>query len=197
MKVLVACEFSGIVREAFKACGHDAWSCDVKPTELPGNHIQADVRTILNDGWDLMIAHPPCTHLSYAGLRWFKNHPERWKAAYADFDFFMTMINAPIPMVCVENTRGFAGKWYRKADQIVHPYQFGHDVTKGTYLWLRQLPKLQHTKVHHAPMINWTKYGKFGHNGHNRSRTFPGIAQAMAEQWGGVRIQQIPLFEVA
>lgn len=183
MRVLVACEFSGIVRDAFIAKGHDAWSCDVIPTERRGPHIVNDVRNVLDWNWDMMIAHPPCTHLSYAGLRWFKSQPDRMKKAQQDFDFFMQMINAPIPMIAVENTRGFTWKWYKKPDQIIHPCEFGHDVTKATCLWLRQLPPLMATLINPEPFVNWTKY-KGSHNGHDRSRTFSGIAAAMAQQWG-------------
>lgn len=186
MRVLVACEFSGRVRDAFIANGHDAWSCDLLPTEVPGPHIQGDVRDILGDDWDLMIAHPPCTHLSYAGLRWFRSDPDRMRRARADFDFFMQMIDAPIPMIAVENTRGFAWQWHRRPDQIIHPYQFGEHVTKATCLWLKALPPLVPTAVDPEPFVNWTKY-KGSHNGHARSRTFPGIARAMADQWGGTK----------
>lgn len=186
MKILVACEYSGIVRDAFIARGHDAWSCDVLPTERPGPHIVNDVRNVLFDGWNMMIAHPPCTHLSYAGNRWFKRDPDRWRKARVDFDFFMTMINAPIPLIAVENTRGYVWKWFRKPDQIIEPYEFGHDVTKATCLWLKGLPPLMATLINANPFINWTKKGKFSHNGRERSRTFPGIAAAMAAQWSQV-----------
>ncbi len=186
MRVLVACEFSGIVRDAFIARGHDAWSCDIIPTERPGPHIINDVRNILDDNWDMMIAHPPCTHLSYAGQRWFKTDTDRWRRAKLDFDFFMRMINAPIPMIAVENTRGYTWQWYKHPDQIVHPYEFGHNVTKATCLWLKQLPPLMVTLVHADPFVNWTTY-QGSHNGKARSRTFTGIAQAMANQWGHSR----------
>jgi hypothetical protein len=183
MKVLVACEYSGIVREAFKAKGHDAWSCDILPTEQPGNHIQGDVRDILNDGWDLMIAHPPCTFLAHAGARWFKVQPDRMQKAEEGFAFFMEMINAPIPLIAVENPYSILiPRWYKPPTQVIHPYQFGHEVTKWTGLWLKGLPELRYTKVHPNPRKNWSKY-EGSHNGKARSKTFVGIALAMADQW--------------
>jgi len=182
MKVLVACEFTGTVREAFAAKGHDAWSCDIRPTERPGKHLQCDVRGILNDGWDLMIAHPPCEKLSYAGMRWFKVQPNRMNEAKAAFAFFMELINAPIPMIAVENPKGFTLKWYHRPDQIVEPYHFGHPVTKATGLWLKQLPPFMATLIIIDPFVNWTTY-QGSHNGKARSRTFQGIADAMAAQW--------------
>lgn len=183
MRVLVACEYSGIVRDAFAARGHDAWSCDILPTEAPGNHLQCDVREILNDGWDLMIAHPPCTYTSQAGWRWFKTQPDRMDKARAGYDFFMQMVSAPIPKIAVENTRGLLWQWYRKPDQIIHPYEFGEPYTKATCLWLKQLPPLMATLIITDPFVNWTKY-KGAHNGKSRSKTFQGIADAMAAQWG-------------
>lgn len=194
MKVLIACEFTGRVREAFAALGHDAWSCDFRPSELPGNHIQGDVLEVLNDGWDLMIAHPPCEKMSYAGLRWFKVQPNRMEEAKAGFEFFMKMVNAPVPKIAVENPRGFPLKWYRQSDQMIHPYYFGDPMTKETHLWLKNLPPLWYARqpdlfgnpqtVCNEYFVNWTKKGKHGHNGKSRSKTFPGIAKAMAAQWG-------------
>jgi len=183
MRVLVACEYSGIVREAFRAAGHDAWSCDILPTEQPGQHIQGDVLSVLNGNWDMMIAHPPCTYLSYAGQRWFKVQPDRMDKAKEAFEFFMRMINAPIPLIAVENPRGYTWQWYRRPDQIIEPYHFGHDVTKATCLWLKGLPPLMASLVHSDPFVNWTKY-KGSHTGKARAKTFPGIAAAMAAQWG-------------
>jgi len=183
MKILVACEFSGAVRDAFRAKGHDAWSCDIVPTEQRGPHIVNDVRNVLDDGWDMMIAFPPCTYLSYAGARWFKQ-PGRMDKARQAMDFFLTLWNAPIPMIALENPRGLTWKWFRRPDQIVHPYHFGHPQTKATGLWLRQLPPLMYTLIHADPFVNYTKY-KGGHNGKSRSRTYPGVAAAMAQQWVG------------
>lgn len=180
MKVLVACEFSGIVREAFKAKGHDAWSCDLLPTEIPGQHIQCDVLSILNDGWDLMIAHPPCTHLAVSRARWFKNKVYEQLAA---IHFFNCLVYCSIPKTVVENPISIMSRVYRKPDQIIQPWQFGHGETKATCLWLKNLPKLTPTnvvegrtnRVHHEPPgpERWK----------NRSRTYQGIAKAMAEQW--------------
>lgn len=182
MRVLVACEFSGIVRDAFAARGHNAWSCDLLPSERPGQHIQKDVRDILGDGWDLMIAHPPCEKLANSGRRWFKTQPDRWNEARAAFTFFMEMINAPIPMIAVENPKGLATNWYRRPDQIIQPCHFGDPMTKATYLWLKNLPPLMATLIITEPFVNWTE---FSHGRRERSRTFPGIAAAMAAQWGG------------
>jgi len=181
MKVLIACEFSGIVRDAFIARGHDAMSCDLLPTESPGPHYQGDVLDILEDGWDMMIAHPPCTHLAVSGARWFKDKQKEQQEA---IDFFMNLINAPVPMICVENPVSIMSTKYRKPDQIIQPWQFGHGETKATCLWLKSLPKLIPTKfvdgrenrIHRmAPSPNRSK---------DRSLTYQGIANAMADQWG-------------
>lgn len=181
-RLLIACEYSGIVREAFAAHGWDAWSCDILPTEQPGQHIQADVTTILNDGWDMMIAHPPCQYLSYAGNRWLKQ-PGRLEKRDSALDFFRVLMNAPIPQIAIENPRGWTWKFIRKPDQIIEPYHFGHPMTKATCLWLKNLPPLMATLIISNPFVNYTKY-KGGHNGHARSRTYTGIASAMAAQWG-------------
>ena len=191
LRVLIACEFSGIVREAFKARGHDAWSCDLLPTEIPGQHIQDDVLKYLDEGWDLMIAHPPCTYLSYAG----KGHwddPGRAELREAALDFFLRLYNAPIGYVCVENPRGYPLQAFRPADQRVEPFMFGSPERKRTYLWLRNLPLLNPTcplwdygtpKVEASGKRRWfTDRGSS--DSHYRSRTFPSIAKAMAEQWG-------------
>lgn len=183
MRVLVACEFSGTVRDAFAAAGHDAWSCDILPSETPGNHIQGDVLSVLNDGWDLMIAHPPCTYLSYAGLRWFKVQPDRMDKAKEGFEFFMQLVNAPIPCIAIENPKGYPLAWHRISDQKIHPWHFGEPYTKETHLWLKNLPPLMYTQIHIDPFVNWTKYKKGSHSGKGRSKTFPGIAAAMAAQW--------------
>lgn len=186
MKVLVACEFSGTVREAFRSKGHDAWSCDLLPTTRPGQHITGDVRRILSDGWDLLIAHPPCTYLAVSGARWFKDR----LAEQADaIDFVRLLLSADIPRVALENPVGVISSRIRKPDQIIQPWQFGHGETKATCLWLKNLPKLTPTdvvsgreqKVHRMPPSpdRWKL----------RSLTYPGIAHAMAEQWGRPRGQ--------
>jgi len=180
MKVLIACEFSGIVREAFKARGHDAWSCDLLPTEIPGQHIQDDVLEYLNDGWDLMIAHPPCTHLAVSGARWFKDKKIEQVAA---IEFFMDLINAPIYKICIENPISIMSTRYRKPDQIIQPWMFGHGETKATCLWFKNLPLLQATNIVEGrnPRIHYESPS--ANRWKNRSRTLQGIANAMAEQW--------------
>lgn len=193
MKVLVACEFSGIVREAFRKKGHDAWSCDLLPTEIPGQHIQGDVLPILNQGWDLMIAHPPCTYLTYAGAgSW--NKPGRKESRQDAVDFFMTLYNAPIPKIAVENPRGYICKVFRQPDQTINPFDFGEPERKRICLWLKGLPPLMCGPIIYEVRpkktylkSNGRKYNCYYHQGknaHERSRFFQGIANAMAEQWG-------------
>jgi hypothetical protein len=184
VRVLVACEFSQTVAKAFRELGHDAWSCDLLPTEGDSWwHIQADaVGVARREGmWDLMIAHPPCTHLAVSGARWMKA-----KGSLVDdaLDFVRALMAAPIPKIAIENPISIISSRIRKPDQIIHPWQFGHGEVKATCLWLKGLPKLQptnivegrHPKVHRMPPSpdRWKE----------RSRTYAGIAQAMAEQWG-------------
>ena len=183
MRVLIACEFSGIVREAFKARGHDAWSCDLLPTEREGNHLQCDVRTVLEDGWDLMVAHPPCTYLCVSGARWWKDRrAEQAKA----IEFVEELRDAPIEKVAIENPVGILPKFIGGPTQIIEPRWFGEVVSKKTCLWLYNLPTLKSNisdwvietvdSIHREPPSpeRWK----------NRSRFFPGIAKAFAEQWG-------------
>ncbi len=198
MKVLVACEFSGIVRDAFRARGHDAWSCDLLPTERPGQHIQGDVLKILNDGWDLMIAHPPCIYLCCAGLHYSKKDPKRMKKTLSAFEFFKALYNAPIGKICIENPAGYISTVFRKPDQIIDPFDFGEKERKKTCLWLKGLPPLFLTGQTEKPrpikqIIRKTGkqagkiynyYWRQGKTARDRSRTFQGIADAMAEQWG-------------
>jgi len=190
MKILVACEFSGTVREAFKKLGHDAWSCDLLPTEVKGKHIQGDVRDILNDGWDMMIAHPPCTYLAASGLHWNKRRPERAILTEEALEFVSLLLNAPIDMIALENPIGCISSRIRKPDQIIQPWMFGHDASKSTCLWLKNLPKLVPTDI-----IKKDRYANQTASGQNklapspdrwklRSLTYPGIAEAMALQWG-------------
>lgn len=181
MRVLVACEFSGVVREAFAKRGHDAWSCDLLPTEIPGNHIQGDVLEILNDGWDLMIAHPPCTHLAVSGARWFyRKQNEQGEA----INFFMSLIKAQIEKTCIENPISIMSTQYRKPDQIIQPWQFGHGETKSTCLWLINLSKLKPTNIVNGRQGRVHNESPGLERWKNRSRTYQGIANAMADQWG-------------
>jgi len=174
-RLLVACEYSGLVREAFRARGIDAISCDLLPTEIPGPHIQGDIREILHRDWDCIIAFPPCTDLCASGARWFaeKRADGRQQAA---IDFFMLFADHPCQKVCIENPVGIMSTLYRRPDQIIQPWQFGHGETKATCLWLRGLPKLQPTDI-----VNGRE-----NRAKERSRTYTGIAAAMAEQWGDV-----------
>lgn len=182
MKVLVACEYSGAVSGAFRALGHTAYSCDLLPTEGdPRWHIQGDVLNVLGEGWDLLIAHPPCTHLAVSGARWFKDKAEEQAKA---IEFFMQLANADIPRVCVENPVCIMSSRWRKPDQIIQPWQFGHGETKATCLWLKNLPKLIPTNVVEGREHRVWKMPPGPDRWKERSRTFAGIAQAMAEQWG-------------
>ena len=196
MKVLIACEFSGVVREAFAQRGHDALSCDLLPTEIPGQHIQGDVLDLLDEGWDLMIAHPPCTYLSYAGNHVW-NKPGRAEKREEAMQFFLSLYNAPIEQICVENPVGYPNTVFRKPDQIIHPFHFGEPYKKRTCLWLKNLPILEHGNEVEATPLYYRKTGKATgkkihytegiHGNKCRSRTFTGIANAMVEQWGNPR----------
>ena len=191
MRVLVACELSGVVRDAFIERGHDAVSCDILPTEQPGPHIQGDVLEILDEGWDLMIAHPPCTHLAVSGARWFKDKLEEQKEA---LDFVRVLLDAPIPMIALENPVSVISTQIRKPDQIVQPYWFGDEATKTTCLWLKNLPPLEPTDMVGKGERHITKSGRSLPKWYNlppspdrakiRSATFVGFAKAMAGQWG-------------
>jgi site-specific DNA-cytosine methylase len=181
MKVLVACEFSGVVREAFRKKGHDAWSCDLLPTEIPGQHIQGDVRNVLwADEWDLMIAFPPCTHLAVSGARWFKDKKREQTMA---LNFVWTLIKAPMLKAAIENPIGILSTQYRKPDQIIQPWMFGHGETKATCLWLKGLPPLMPTNIVSGREARIHKMSPGPNRGKERSRTYQGIADAMAEQW--------------
>lgn len=223
MKLLIACEYSGIVREAFRARGIDAISCDLLPTEIPGPHIQGDVREILHQDWDCIIAFPPCTDLCASGARWFaeKRADGRQQAA---IDFFMLFADHPCQKVCIENPVGIMSTHYRRPDQIIQPWQFGHGETKATCLWLRGLPALEPTDIvvpewaiNKDGSVHLSQKGKRDNPTHfltgryrvlsgcqkeqwerihkmppgpdrakERSRTYAGIAAAMAGQWGDV-----------
>ena len=198
-RILLACECSGRVRDSFLARGFDAMSCDIKPTEVPGPHYQGSVFDVLNNEWDMLIGHPPCTYLTYAGTRHW-NKPGRDKLREDGLRFFLALYNAPIKHVAIENPVGYPNTVFRKPDQIIHPYYFGDSVQKRTCLWTRNLPRLkyEHTIVAKPePMyicqgekckgkkIYWCEgiRGE-GNRATARSRTFAGIANAMADQWG-------------
>ena len=180
MRVLVACEFSGTVRDAFTRRGHYAMSCDLLPSETPGPHYQGDVSMILNDGWDLMIAHPPCTHLAVSGARWFKDKRKEQAAA---LDFVRLLLSAPIPRIALENPVSIISSKIRKPDQIIQPWQFGHGETKATCLWLRGLPPLTPTDVVEGRTARVHRMSPGPDRWKERSRTYGGIAEAMADQW--------------
>jgi hypothetical protein len=181
VKVLIACEYSGTVRDAFRARGHDAMSCDLLPTDVPGPHYQGDVQEILRDGWDLMIAHPPCTHLAVSGARWF--HLKRQEQAEA-LDFVQLLMDAPIPRIAVENPVSVISSRIRKPDQIIQPWQFGHGETKATCLWLKGLPALKPTNVVDGREARIHRLPPSADRWKIRSTTYAGIAAAMAAQWG-------------
>lgn len=185
MRVLVACEYSGVVRDAFIGGGHEAMSCDLLPTEAPGPHYQGDVRDVLDYPWDLMIAHPPCTHLSVSGARHFeaKRQDGRQQSAVS---FFMALAKADIPMIAIENPVCIMSSMWRRPDQTIQPWQFGHGETKATCLWLKGLPLLRPTDVVEGREQRIHKMPPGPNRWKERSRTFTGIAQAMADQWGAI-----------
>ena len=180
MRIIVACEFSGIVRDAFRDRGHDAWSCDILPTETPGPHIQDDVTKHL-EGWDLMIAHPPCTHLAVSGARWFKDKMVEQAQA---LEFVRLLLGAQIPRIVLENPISIISSRIRKPDQIIQPWMFGHGETKATCLWLKNLPLLHPTNIVEGRIARVHYMSPGPDRWKERSRTFIGIASAMAEQWG-------------
>ena len=192
MKILVACEYSGIVRNAFAAEGHDAWSCDILPTESEGNHFQGDVLEHLDKGWDMMIAHPPCTYLSNAGARFLypkgKLNEDRYELGLKAKEFFMALYNAPINKICVENPISSKIFALPKYSQIIQPYEYGHPIQKRTCLWLKNLSQLKPTDIifkRQSTKIPGNWFNKGGKDRQkNRSKFFQGIAQAMADQWG-------------
>lgn len=193
MRVLVACEYSGRVREAFRARGHDAWSCDLIDSDVPGKHIKGDVLNILDDRWDMMIAFPPCTYLCSSGLHWNKRRPERRELTEEALQFVIALINAPIPKIALENPIGCISTNYCKPNQIIQPWQFGHPESKATCLWLKGLPLLKPTNILPKPESGrWDNQTASGQNKlapsadrwKLRSKTYQGIADAMAAQWG-------------
>lgn len=181
MRVLIACEYSGRVRDAFLARGHDAMSCDLLPTERTGPHYQGDVMDIIGDGWDLLIAHPPCTHLAVSGARWFKEKQQEQAEA---LEFVRGLMAAPIKRKALENPVSIISSRIRKPDQVIQPWQFGHGETKATCLWLDGLPKLVPTEVVEGREAVVHRMPPGPDRWKNRSRTYSGIAAAMAAQWG-------------
>ena len=181
MKVLIACEFSGTVRDAFLRRGHDAMSCDLLPTDKPGPHYQGNVMDVIGDGWDLMIAHPPCTHLAVSGARWFKDKQQEQQEA---LDFVRALLFAPIKQIALENPVSIISSKVRRPDQIIHPWQFGHGEKKTTCLWLKNLPHLRPTKIVDERSDRIHKMPETADRWKKRSLTYQGIADAMAEQWG-------------
>jgi hypothetical protein len=192
MRVLVACEYSGVLRDEFIRLGVDAVSCDILPTESSGPHIQGDVLSVLDDGWDMLVAFPPCTHLASSGARWFAEKRKDGRQQQG-INFFMSLVNAPIHKIAIENPIGIMSSLYRKPDQIIQPWQFGHEATKSTCLWLKNLPLLRSENIVPKGTRHITKSGKSLPKWYNlppskdrwkiRSKTFLGIAKAMANQW--------------
>lgn len=198
MRVLVACEYSGRVRDAFLARGHVAMSCDLLPTDVAGPHYQGDVTDILADGWDLMIAHPPCTYLSVSGMHWTARGLRDPKLTEDALDFVRLLMAAPIERIALENPVSVISSRIRKPDQTIQPYQFGHDASKKTCLWLKNLPLLRPTGFVEPRVVDGKqRWGNQTDSGQNvlgpsddrwkeRSKTYEGIAEAMAEQWGSL-----------
>lgn len=201
MKVLIACEYSGIVRDAFLRKGFDAYSCDILDCESeynqdPKRHFKCDVLEIINQDWDLMIAHPPCTHLSVSGARWFTEGRKPMHLRHEAIDFVKKLMDAPIEKIAIENPVSVIASLIRKSDQLIHPYHFGEPVAKSTCLWLKNLPKLKHTNVVEPKFVysgtgrKWSKWFwetsclPLKERGKARSKFWLGIANAMAEQWG-------------
>src|SRR5574343_430397 len=202
-KVLVACEYSGRVREAFAAAGCDAWSCDILPSDIPGKHLQCDIKDVINDGWDAMIAFPPCTYITNTANRSFMNNTERWGKRLYAMKFVYNLLNADIEFIALENPVGAISTWIRKPDQYIQPFEYGHPVSKKTGLWLKGLPLLKPTKIVEPEWITDKKAGKRYSPNHYktsstnrpeiallRSKTFEGVAAAMAGQWAPILINQ-------
>lgn len=198
MKVLIACEYSGTVRDAFIAAGHDAMSCDLLPTDVPGPHYQGDVRDVIGDGWDLMIGHPPCTDIAVSGAAWFKKKREDGRQQAA-IDFFLLLANADIPRICIENPVCIMSSVWMPPTQTIQPWMFGHPEQKATCLWLKALPLLQSTNdVYDEMMLLPKKERERIHymppspnRWKERSKTFKGIAAAMANQWSDIKQMEL------
>ena len=195
MHILIACEYSGTVRDAFIRAGHDAMSCDLLPTDVPGPHYEGDVFDIINNGWDMMIAHPPCTYLSVSGMHWTARGLRDPQLTEDALDFVTRLMAASIPRIAIENPISVISSRIRKPDQIINPWQFGHDASKRTCLWLKNLPLLTPTDIVEPRIVNGKKrWANQTDSGQNRlppsddrwkirSETYTGIAQAMADQW--------------
>lgn len=215
MRVLVACEFSQVVTKAFRDLGHEAYSCDIEPCEInPEWHFECDIKEVLNKGWDLMIAHPPCTFLTVTGNKWFKpEYKDRFPTRHQDREdakaFFMMLANAPIDKIAIENPIGIMSTYWRKPDQVIQPWQFGHEASKSTCLWLKNLPLLTPTNIVGKGEFVTYKSGKRMTKWYAdaaqydaktrakiRNRTFQGIADAMAMQWGGLVEGYVPSHQV-
>lgn len=184
MRVLVACEYSAVVRDAFIARGHDALSCDLLPTEAPGPHHQGDVRDVLGDGWDMLIAFPPCTYLCSSGMHWTIRGLRDPQLTEDALDFVRLLLNAPLPKIALENPVGCISTRIRKPDQIIQPWMHGHGETKATCLWLKNLPLLTPTNIVEGRENRVWKMPPSKDRWKLRSKTYPGIAAAMAAQWG-------------
>ena len=198
MRVLVACEYSGKVRDAFTALGHEAWSCDILPSESKGKHIQGDVLDMLGGfcggKWDVLLAFPPCTYLTVSANKWYKDQPKRPSGALVGAErreareqakgFFMALMNAPIDKIAIENPIGIMSTQYRKPDQVVQPWMFGHGETKATCLWLKGLPKLEPTNIVDGREQRMHLMTPSVDRAKKRSETYTGVANAMASQWG-------------
>ena len=194
MRVLIGCEFSGVVRRAFRARGYEAFSCDILPAEDKSPfHIQGDVRDVLDQNWDLACFHPPCTHLAVSGARWFKDKQAEQAEA---LEFVRLLLDAPIPRIALENPVSIISSRIRKPTQTIQPWQFGHGETKATCLWLKNLPPLTPTNIVEGREARVHRMPPGPDRWKERSRTFEGIAQAMADQWGPLLSQPADLFEV-
>ena len=196
MRVLVACEYSGAVREAFRARGHDALSCDLLPSDVPGPHYQGPVEDIICEGWDMMLAFPPCTHLAISGARWFKEKRADGRQQEA-LSFVKMLMDAPIDRIAIENPVSIISSHIRKPDQTIQPWQFGHGETKRTCLWLKGLPKLVPTNIVEGRETRVWKMGETKDRWRKRSKTYTGIAQAMADQWGAAALNHLNSQKVA
>lgn len=194
MKVLICCEYSGVVRDAFINAGHDAISCDFEPTEKPGPHYQGDVMNIINDGWDLMIGHPPCTYTAASGIHWNKVRPERKEKTKQAIEFFKALRLAKIPRIALEQPVSVISTKVMPPDQVIQPWQFGHGETKATCLWLKNLPLLKPTNIVDGREQRIWKLSPSNDRWKERSRSYEGIAQAMAQQWGQLTPVQLEIF---